>query len=338
MKFTFIDLFAGIGGFHIGLTSAGGKCIYANEWDKFSRLTYETWFSGIEVDGRDIRTVDILNDIPKHDVLAGGFPCQPFSLAGVSKKNSLGRKHGFQDELQGNLFLHVCEILRVKQPKVVFLENVKHLISHDKGNTWKTIKRELEELGYSLYWSIIDASSWVPQHRKRIYIVGFQEKNFTPDEISKFRFPTPSLRQPELRSILEREPSKKYMLSDNLWRYLRDYAIKHNSLGNGFGFSIANPNGPSRTLSARYGKDGSEILIEQSGWRNPRRLTPREAAKLMGFDTSWKEKLGIQFYQTVSDTQAYKQFGNSVCPQVVEAIGLEIGHVLAARNQRLGKK
>ena len=337
-KFTFVELFAGIGGFHLGLSQVGGRCIYANEWDKYSKKTYEHWFGDIVVDNRDIKSVNIKKDVPRHDLLAAGFPCQPFSLAGVSKKKSLGKKHGFDDDLQGNLFLHLCSVVNELQPKVIFLENVKNLLFHDKGNTWKVIQNKIEELGYSLNWAVIDASAWVPQHRERIYIVGFRKKSFTINERALFKFPSPPTNPPKLRDILEVNPSKKYMLSDKLWKYLKEYALKHQRIGNGFGFSIANPDGHSRTLSARYFKDGSEILIRQQGWRNPRRITPREAAKLMGFDSTWARKQGIEFPQAVSDTQAYKQFGNSVCPQVVEAIGGEIGHVLAARNQRLAKR
>ena len=336
-SFTFIDLFAGIGGFHLGLAKNGGKCVYVNEWDKFSHLTYVSWFPTVPVDGRDLRIVDVKSDIPKHDVLAGGFPCQPFSLAGVSKKNSLGHKHGFSDIKQGNLFSYICKIIQQRQPKVVFLENVKNLLSHDKGNTWRTIQESLDSLGYHVEWQVIDAGHWVPQHRERIYIIGLRRKSFTKSEISSFRFPKPPSRRPKLKDVLDSKPASKYMLSDNLWRYLVSYAKKHKERGNGFGYSIAEPESHSRTLSARYHKDGSEILISQKGWRNPRRISPAEAARLMGFDATWGNHHGNGFPQVVSDTQAYRQFGNSVCPHVVAAIGVEIKSLLKKQRARTSR-
>jgi DNA (cytosine-5)-methyltransferase 1 len=336
-NFSFIDLFAGIGGFHLGLKKIGGKCVYVSEWDKYSATTYGTWYHNTAVDSRDIRKININRDIPKHDLLAGGFPCQPFSLAGVSKKNSMGLKHGFDDLKQGNLFVQICKIIKVHQPKVVFLENVKNLVSHDQGRTWMTIQTKLNNLDYEVYWKIIDASSWVPQHRERIYIVAFRRKSFTKKEMENFKFPKVRKQNPILRDVLDDKPIKKYMLTDNLWKYLVAYAEKHKSLGNGFGFTLANPKGQSRTLSARYYKDGSEILIKQKGWRNPRRISPGEAARLMGFDDSWGKKLGNGFPQVVSDTQAYRQFGNAVCPHVVQAIGSEIVQVLLARKVRISR-
>ena len=336
-NFSYIDLFAGIGGFHIGLEKVGGACVYASEWDKHSASTYKSWYPNTPVDSRDIRKVDIRMDIPKHDVLAGGFPCQPFSLAGVSKKNSMGMKHGFDDLKQGNLFLQICKIIKIHQPKVVFLENVKNLVSHDGGLTWVTIQQKLNDLGYEIHWKIIDAKFWVPQHRERIYIVAFRKKSFTKREIESFSFPKLNRQGPVLRDVLDRSPNKKYMLTDNLWKYLVAYAKKHKSLGNGFGFTLASLDGQSRTLSARYYKDGSEILIKQKGWRNPRRISPGEAARLMGFDNSWGKKLGNGFPQVVSDTQAYRQFGNAVCPHVIRAIGSEIAQVLSARKARTAR-
>jgi DNA (cytosine-5)-methyltransferase 1 len=335
--FTFIDLFAGIGGFHIGLEKIGGICVYASEWDKHAVATYKLWYPKTLVDPRDIRTVDARRDIPKHDVLAGGFPCQPFSLAGVSKKNSMGLKHGFEDAKQGNLFLHICKIVKHHQPKVIFLENVKNLLSHDKGNTWKTIQKKLDNLGYEVHWKVIDAKFWVPQHRERIYIVAFRRKTFTKKEIESFKFPKTKNIGPALKDVLDPRPNKKYMLTDNMWKYLVAYAKKHKRLGNGFGYTIAQPEGQTRTLSARYYKDGSEILVRQKGWRNPRKISPREAARLMGFDRSWGKELGNGFPQIVSDTQAYRQFGNSVCPHVIRAIGLEIAEVLLTRKARASR-
>ena len=336
-NFSFIDLFAGIGGFHLGLEKNGGECVYANEWDKHSVSTYKSWYPNTQVDSRDIRKIHFGKDIPKHDVLAGGFPCQPFSLAGVSKKNSMGLKHGFDDLKQGNLFLQICKIIKIHQPKVVFLENVKNLVSHDRGLTWITIQKKLHNLGYEVHWKIIDAKAWVPQHRERIYIVAFRRKTFTKKEIETFKFPNIRKQGPVLKDVLDLKPIKKYMLTDNLWGYLVAYAEKHKSLGNGFGFTVANPAGQSRTLSARYYKDGSEILIRQKGWQNPRRISPGEAARLMGFDETWGKKLGNGFPQVVSDTQAYRQFGNAVCPHVVRAIGSEILQVILARKARISR-
>lgn len=291
--------------------------MFSCEWDKYSRKTYEAWYG--EAPFGDIRALDQAL-VPDHDILAGGFPCQPFSLAGVSKKNSLGRQHGFLCNTQGTLFFEVARIIAAKRPAVVFLENVKNLRSHDKGKTWQMIQGTLEELGYWVFFSVIDAAGWVPQHRERVYIVCFDQARYPlrPD----FRFP-PS-RQTTLRfgDILEPRPDPKYTLSPKLWQYLQDYAAKHKAAGNGFGFGIADMNGVARTLSARYFKDGSEILIGQGEDQLPRRLTPRECARLMGFETWCEDKI------VVSDTQAYRQFGNAVVPRVVEAVALEILQVL----------
>lgn len=334
-NFTFIDLFSGIGGFHLGLSSLGGMCVYANELDSHARATYESWYYPTTVDKSDIREIEIFKVIPKHDILTAGFPCQPFSLAGVSKKNSMGMSHGFQDESQGNLFQCLCKIIESKKPKVIFLENVKNLISHDHGRTWIVIQQNLESLGYTIFWQVIDAAAWVPQHRERIFIIGFRNKSFTKNEISTFKFPSKPKKKPKLSTILERNPSKKYMLSDEMWRYLKSYLKKHKQLGNGFGYGIAERHGQARTLSARYYKDGSEILIREPGWKNPRRLTPREAARLMGFDGTWRKQMGMKFPQVISDTQAYRQFGNSVCPHIVRDIGIQIFKVLELRRRRL---
>jgi DNA (cytosine-5)-methyltransferase 1 len=310
--FRFIDLFAGIGGFRVALQKLGGECVFSCEWDKYSRRTYEAWHG--ELPAGDIREVQPA-DIPAHDVLAGGFPCQPFSLAGVSKKNSLGRAHGFDCSTQGTLFFHIEKLIAAKRPPVVFLENVKNLRSHDQGRTWGTIEASLAGLGYHVFAEIVDAAGWVPQHRERIYIVCFDKKRFRkrPD----FQFPTAPRSTATLESILESSPDRKYTLSPLLWRYLRDYAAKHKAKGNGFGFGIAPLDGVTRTLSARYFKDGSEILIAQGARKSPRRLTPRECARLMGFD-EYADRI------VVSDTQAYRQFGNAVVPKVVQAIGERI--------------
>lgn len=297
--FTFIDLFAGIGGIRIAYEQAGGRCVYSNEWNKYSQQTYFANF-GEQPDG-DITKVDE-NSIPDHDILVAGFPCQPFSIAGVSKKQSLGRATGFEDKTQGTLFFDICRILKAKRPKAFMLENVKNLKSHDRGRTFKVITEVLEELDYEVFHAALDGQNYVPQHRERILIVGFDRKRYGRDLGFRFNI-TPVEPRPVIRDILETYVDDKYTLTDKLWAYLQNYAAKHRAAGNGFGYGIADPDGVSRTLSARYYKDGSEILIEQEG-KNPRRLTPRECARLQGFPDD--------FIIPVSDTQAYKQFGNSV--------------------------
>ena len=317
-KFTFIDLFAGIGGFRVALEKHGGKCLFTSEWDKFAQQTYEAWY-GDKPHG-DITQIDAA-DIPDHDILCAGFPCQPFSLAGVSKKNSLGRSHGFDDEKQGNLFFEIMRIVETKRPPVLFLENVKNLKGHDKGNTWRVIEETLIAADYSVFSRIIDAKYWVPQHRERIFIVCFDNNRFGMNP--GFEFPEePDTQAMVFGEILERKVDAKYTLTDHLWTYLQNYAAKHKAAGNGFGFGIADPKGISRTISARYHKDGSEILISQGNRKNPRRLTPREACRLMGFPDDKQ--------QVVSDTQAYRQFGNAVVPLAVE-------HVLKGILPVLGK-
>lgn len=297
--FTFIDLFAGIGGMRIAYEKAGGHCVYSNEWNKYSQQTYFANF-GEQPDG-DITKVDA-KDIPDHDILVAGFPCQPFSIAGVSKKQSLGRATGFEDKTQGTLFFDICRILKEKRPKAFMLENVKNLCSHDRGRTFKVITESLNELDYEIFYSVLDGQNYVPQHRERILIVGFDRKRYGSNIEFEFNL-NPPKHKPVMSDILEKEPDDRYTLSDKLWAYLREYAAKHKAAGNGFGYGIAEPDGISRTLSARYYKDGSEILIAQKG-KNPRRLTPRECARLQGFPDS--------FVIPVSDTQAYRQFGNSV--------------------------
>jgi DNA (cytosine-5)-methyltransferase 1 len=338
-KFTFIDLFAGIGGFHLGMKINGGECVFANEWDKYSAQTYMHWTGCQVLTMDDIREIDYVKAIPAHDVLCAGFPCQPFSIAGVSKKNSLGRKHGFQDADQGNLFFAICDIVAEKRPSILLLENVKNLKSHDKGKTWKVIQEAIEALDYELKFEIIDAQSWVPQHRERIFMVCFNRKKFTQSEIESFVFPKRPQKFPKLGSILESNPDKKYMLTDNLWKYLQNYAKKHKAAGNGFGFGLVGPSDVTRTISARYYKDGSEILVRQPYWRNPRRLTPYEASQLMGFNSRLAKFMGHKkgFPQVVSDMQSYKQFGNSVSPLVVEAVGKEITKILDLKSERLKK-
>lgn len=310
-KFTFIDLFAGIGGMRIGFESAGGTCVYSNEWNKYCQQTYFANF-GEQPEG-DITLVDE-NVIPNHDILVAGFPCQPFSIAGVSKKKSLGRATGFEDKTQGTLFFDVCRILKAKRPKAFLLENVKNLRSHDKGRTFKVILESLDELGYKVFFDVIDGKNYVPQHRERILIVGFDTERYGNNLDFEFNINSvyPS---PVIKDILEDDVAEKYTLSDKLWLYLQNYAQKHKAAGNGFGYGIAPLNGVSRTLSARYYKDGSEILIEQAG-KNPRRLTPRECARLQGFPEAFKIP--------VSDTQAYRQFGNSVVVPLITDIAKQI--------------
>jgi len=322
LPFKFIDLFAGIGGFRIGLSRAGGRCVFSSEWDKSAQKTYAAWFG--ETPHGDINKIDF-SEIPDHDILAAGFPCQPFSIAGVSKKNSLGRAHGFKCQTQGTLFFQLASIIEVKRPPVFMLENVKNLQSHDKGQTWKVIENTLRELGYCVFSKVIDAAAWVPQHRERIFIVGFDRKVFGDNP--PFSFPTPPDNHPKFRSILEPNPDPRFTLTDHLWKYLQDYAKRHKEKGNGFGFGMADLDGVTRTLSARYYKDGSEVLIPQAKG-NPRRLTPREAARLMGYD----DNLPI----VVAATPAYKQFGNSVVPAVVEAVAKEIVKVLSWQLCRSG--
>lgn len=310
-EFTFIDLFAGIGGMRLAFDACGGECVFSCEWDKYCQKTYFDNF-GVMPFG-DIRKIDE-HEIPDHDVLVAGFPCQPFSIAGVSKKNSLGRATGFLDKTQGTLFFEVVRILNEKRPRAFLLENVKNLKSHDKGRTWQVIKESLEELDYQIFPEVIDGQVFVPQHRERIFIVGFDKKRYGSSIDFKFDITGPE-RKPVLNDILEKRANKKYTLSDQLWTYLQNYAAKHKAKGNGFGYGLASKKGITRTLSARYYKDGSEILIAQEG-KNPRRLTPRECARLQGY--------GDDFEITVSDTQAYKQFGNSVVVPLVTAIAEKI--------------
>lgn len=310
-RFTFIDLFAGIGGIRLGYERAGGVCVYSSEWNEYSQKTYETNF-GEKPDG-DITVVNAA-DIPDHDICLAGFPCQPFSIAGVSKKQSLGRATGFADKTQGTLFFDVCRIIDAKRPKAFMLENVKNLLSHDRGKTFRIIRESLDELDYAIFYKVLDGQYYVPQHRERIIIVGFDRKRYGDNIHFEFHMTHPAIK-PVVADILEQEVDDKYTLSDHLWTYLQEYAKKHHEAGNGFGFGIADPNGITRTLSARYHKDGSEILIAQPG-KNPRRLTPRECARLQGFPDS--------FEIPVSDTQAYQQFGNSVVVPMIEDVAKQV--------------
>jgi DNA (cytosine-5)-methyltransferase 1 len=320
----FIDLFAGIGGTRLGFESAGARCIFTSEYEKNSQKTYSANFPGDHEISGDIRLIDP-QSIPDHDILVAGFPCQPFSIAGVSKKNSLGTPHGFACEAQGTLFFEIAKILDIKRPAAFMLENVKNLERHDSGKTFRVIMDTLKnDLGYHVAYKVIDAKHFVPQHRERVFIVGFKEA--PAFDFSKIKMPDLS---PKIESILHPEDgseepeepftegklakvNSKYTLTDKLWEYLQNYAAKHKAAGNGFGFGLVKPGDTTRTLSARYYKDGSEILISQGRNKNPRRLTPRECARLMGFPDSYKI--------VCSDTQAYKQFGNSVVVPVISKI------------------
>lgn len=308
----FIDLFAGIGGFHLALSSLGLECVFACEWDKYAQETYFANF-GIRPTG-DINQIKA-EDIPEFDILCAGFPCQPFSIAGVSKKNSLGRKHGFDDEKQGNLFFEIMRIAKHHRPKVLFLENVKNLLSHDKGNTWSVIHQEISSLNYEIFYQVIDGKDYVPQHRQRIFIIAF-DKNLFPFIDFKFPIP-PKSRLYEFKNTIESRVDSKYTLTKKLWEYLYNRKIEQQGKGNGFGYGLFNPNKDlyTRTISARYYKDGSEVLIEQAG-EIPRRLTPRECARLQGYPDDYKI--------VVSDMQAYKQFGNSVVVPVIKALAEQI--------------
>ena len=318
-KFKFVDLFAGIGGIRLAYQNIGGKCVFTSEWDSYSKKTYEANFG--EVPFGDITKIKE-NDIPDHDILVAGFPCQPFSIAGVSKKNALGRKHGFLDETQGTLFFDIARILKHKRPKTFMLENVKNLVSHDKGNTFKVIQNTLRELNYSIYFKVLDGKYYVPQHRERIIIVGFDNEVFKGRE--NFKFPETRDAKYAIKDILLPQVEEKYTLSDKLWNYLQEYAKKHKEKGNGFGFGLTNLESISRTMSARYYKDGAEILIPQKD-KNPRRLVPRECARLQGFPDS--------FVIPVSDNQAYKQFGNSVVSPLMQAVGQNILTELMQNNE-----
>lgn len=309
-KFKFIDLFAGIGGIRLAFQNLGGKCVFTSEWNSFSKKTYEANFG--EVPFGDITKINE-KEIPDHDILLAGFPCQPFSIAGVTKKNALGRKHGFLDETQGTLFFDIARILKLKKPPAFMLENVKNLVSHDKGKTFTIIAETLKELGYSIHYKVLDGKHFVPQHRERIIIVGF--RNDLYKEKGNFQFPKLPEPSAKFKDILEPKSLSKYTLSDHLWKYLQDYASKHKAKGNGFGYGLTDLNGISRTMSARYYKDGAEILIPQKG-KNPRRLTPRECARLQGFPDN--------FIIPVSDNQAYRQFGNSVTVPLIQFVGKNI--------------
>lgn len=326
--FRFIDLFAGIGGLRLGFESIGGRCVFTSEWDAKCNETYRMNFPDNHEVAGDIRPYAEKPElVPEHDLLLGGFPCQPFSIAGVSKKNALGRPHGFLCDTQGTLFFDTAQIIAHHRPAAFVLENVKNLERHDGGRTFATIIHVLtKELGYHVQHRVISSQSWVPQKRERVFIVGFREP--TDFSLAKLKLPDPE-KGPKLGDILEPEVDPKYTLTPRLWQYLQDYKKKHNAAGNGFGFSLFGPNDVTRTLSARYYKDGSEILVSQGKGKRPRRLTPRECARLMGFETAKR-----QFRIAVSDTQAYKQFGNAVVVPVVEFLAKAMKPHLAAALER----
>lgn len=313
-KFTFIDLFAGMGGFRLAMQAQGGKCVFSSEWNAFSQKTYFSNFGDMPFG--DITKEATKSFIPEHfDILCAGFPCQPFSIAGVSKKKSLGRETGFKDKTQGTLFFDVADIISRHRPKAFYLENVKNLTSHDKGNTFRVIRETLEELNYSLHYQVMDGQTYVPQHRERIMIVGFDKNIYSGEE--KFEFPEQHQSTRSIKEILDPEIDPKYTLTDRLWAYLQNYAEKHRAKGNGFGYGLVDLNGITRTLSARYYKDGSEILIPQGKGKNPRRLSPRECARLMGYPDQYR-------IDCVSDVQAYRQCGNSVIVPLITAVSEQI--------------
>ena len=326
--FSFVDIFAGIGGMRLGFESIGGACVFTCEWDKYSQQTYRSNFGEDEIAG-DIRQVPA-DAIPPHDLLLAGFPCQPFSIAGVSKKNALNAPHGFACEAQGTLFFDLARLIDHHRPRAFLLENVKNLINHDRGRTFAVICSILgKELGYHVTYRVIDAKAWVPQHRERIFIAGLRD---TSDlDFSKMPLPEPAtgpvlgdilhpengteVAEPHYTCGMNAKVATKYTISEHLWEYLNAYAKKHRKRGNGFGYGLVGHDDVARTLSARYYKDGSEILIRQDK-DLPRRLTPRECARLMGFD----EPTESLFKIPVSDTQAYRQFGNAVAVPVVRAV------------------
>lgn len=317
-KFTFIDLFAGMGGFRLAMQAQGGECVFSSEWNSYAQQTYFANFG--EMPFGDITKESTKSFIPKKfDILCAGFPCQPFSIAGVSKKNSLGRETGFKDKTQGTLFFDVADIISRHRPKAFYLENVKNLTSHDKGNTFRVIKETLEELEYSTYYQVMDGQTYVPQHRERIMIVGFDKKVFKEKE--QFVFPEQHAATRAVKEILDPNIDDKYTLSDKLWSYLQNYAEKHKAKGNGFGYGLVDLNGITRTLSARYYKDGSEILIPQAGGKNPRKLSPRECARLMGYPDEY-------ILSAVSDVQAYRQCGNSVVVPLITAVSEQIAKIV----------
>jgi len=303
LKFTFVDLFAGTGGIRIPFDELGGKSVLASEWDKSAQVTYMANFK--ETPLGDITQIHE-KDIPKHNIIMGGFPCQPFSHAGLKK--------GF-DDTRGTLFFDVARIINKHKPEIVFLENVKGFKSHDKGRTFETIKNSLDKLGYNVSATVLSAKDFgVPQNRQRFYIIGLKRKTYGRDAF--FEFPKPTNAPTRVGDILEKNVDAKYTISDKLWAGHQRRKREHKEKGNGFGYGLVNENSAyTNTISARYYKDGSEILIEQKN-KNPRKITPREAARLQGYPDTYKI--------VVSDTQAYKQFGNAVAIPVIRAIAQKL--------------
>lgn len=310
-EFKFIDLFAGIGGIRRPYQNLGGECVFSSEIDKFAVKTYEANWN--ETPSGDITKIDA-KDIPQFDVLLAGFPCQAFSIA--------GKRQGFNDT-RGTMFFEVERILEYHNPKCFMLENVKGLLSHDKGNTFKVMRDILEnKLGYKIFYKVLNAKDFgVPQNRERIIIVGFKNHNV------KFEFPEPTGKETRLGDILEPNVDPKYTISDKIWASHQRRKEEHRAKGNGFGYSLFNEDSPyTSTISARYYKDGSEILIAQEG-KNPRKLTPREAARLQGFPEDFK--------LVVSDVQCYKQFGNSVPTKMIEAVAKNVIKALEESNEAI---
>ena len=300
-RLKFVDLFAGIGGIRLGFEQAGFECVYSNEWDKSAAATYAI-NHGPDIDTRDIRNVKA-TEIPQHDVLCAGFPCQPFSKAGVSARVSRHRKHGFEDKEQGILFFEIIRILKHHKPQAVFLENVSNFEKHDGGNTLRIVREELESLGYSLAPKVIDASLVVPHRRKRIYMVAMLNQ--------QYNFPLIRQKNHRLTDILEKKVSDKFTISDLLWHSHKERTERNKKKGNGFRHYLLDTSSIANTLTSRYGKDGRENLIPQKR-KNPRMLTPRECARLMGFPES--------FILPATKTPAYRQFGNSVCVPIVKVL------------------
>jgi DNA (cytosine-5)-methyltransferase 1 len=341
IEFSFIDLYAGIGGIRFAFEAAGGKCIFSSEWDKYAQLTYEA-FHGNKPEVGDITPVVERLEvdrsvIPTHNILTAGFPCQPFSLAGVSKKQSLGRNHGFEDPTQGTEFFKVKEILRIKQPEAFLLENVKNLKSHDEGRTFRVIEGELDKVGYHFRSRIINAAGWVPQHRERIYFIGIR-KDFELEEYIEDIFPDPPLnRIYDLSEVIDsqNEVDPKYTIGPGTWETLKRHKAFHMSIGQGFGYGLITPpfeGKTTRTISARYHKDGAEILVDQGPNKRPRKLTPLEACKIQGFPKKCYKYFNGDARLPVSDTQIYRQFGNSVAVPVIMSIANDLIKFLLLKN------
>ena len=330
----FVELFAGIGGLGAGFEAVGGECVFANEYDKYAVTTYRANNPNVTVHDGDIRDLDAAA-VPDHDVLLAGFPCQPFSLAGISKRNALGMPTGLNCHDQGNLFFEAARVIATKRPRVVVLENVKNFVTHNEGHTFRIVRQTLTGMDYAVNHRVLNAAAWVPQHRKRVFIVARRDGEAC--DLESIAIPAES-DWPTMSAVLHRvgdgevaEPpytdflgvSSKYTLTPRLWQYLQAYKEGHAAKGNGFGYGMVGPQSRARTLSARYYKDGSEILVRREGG-NPRRLTPRECARLMGFDDSRSPSFTIP----VSDTRAYKQFGNAVAVPASTAVAEVVSQCL----------